>query len=160
MDKIQKILNHNLYNENLKLNCAKEADRIFCHHDMVHFLDVCRIAYILNLEEKIGIKKELIYATGLLHDIGKHLQYEKQIPHEKASAEIAALILKDCGFEEKETSVILSAILSHRDEKVKSERNLNGIIYRADKLSRACFSCASESECYWKENKKNMELIF
>lgn len=160
MNRIDKILHHDLFVRNLEKNKAAEAERRFCRHDMEHFLAVARIGMIINLEEKLGIEKEIIYAAALLHDIGKHLQYSAGIPHEKASAELAPEILRACGFDEKETCVIVEAILSHRKREAFSERNLNGLLYRADKASRPCFACAAESECNWKGSKKNMRIIY
>lgn len=160
MDRINKILNHHLFNENLEKNRTAEADRSFCRHDMVHFLDVARIGMILNLEEGLGIPRELIYGAALLHDIGKHRQYEEGIPHEQASALIAPEILRECGFAEKETSVIIDAILAHRNSDVIPERNLRGVLYRADKASRPCYACRVERECSWKDGRKNKEIFY
>ena len=103
MDRIDRILAHALFREYLEKNREAEKDRIFCRHEMTHFLDVARIGRIINLEEGLGVAEELIYAAALLHDIGKHLQYSQGIPHEKAGAELAPEILRDCGFDEKET---------------------------------------------------------
>lgn len=44
---------------------------------MEHFLDVARLMYIYNLEDQAGFSKEMIYAAGLLHDIGRYEQMEK-----------------------------------------------------------------------------------
>lgn len=160
MNRIDKILNHTLFTENLNENRAAEAGRCFCRHDMAHFLDVARIGMILNLKEQQGIDEELIYAAGLLHDIGKHLQYSRGIPHERASAEIAPAILRDCGFDEKDTGAIVEAILSHRNSVSVSVGGLTGILYRADKASRACFACEVEKECNWKGDKKNLRIKY
>lgn len=160
MDRIDKILKHDLFLKHLNENNAAEADRRFCRHNMVHFLDVARIGMLINLEEGIQIDKEWIYAAALLHDLGKHIQYSDGIPHEKASGGIAPEILKDCGFTDKETGVIIEAILAHRDVSVAGERNLKGILYRADKTSRACFACAAEADCNWKDGKKNFTIIY
>ncbi len=160
MDRIDKILKHDLFLENLQKNMAAEADRCFCRHDMVHFLDVARIGMIMNLEGKLEIPREWIYGAALLHDIGKHRQYGEGIPHEQASAEIAPKILKGCGFDEKETRVIIDAILQHRNSNMIPERNLRGVLYRADKASRPCFSCTAEQECNWKGNKKNLKILY
>ena len=122
MERVNRIWCHRTYQECLEKIRAHEETREFCRHTPEHFLDVARLTYILALEEGICRKKkfrgkksgrsfcraeeqaselkELIYAAGLLHDIGRHLQYEKGIPHEKASAEIAEKILSDCGFSE------------------------------------------------------------
>lgn len=160
MERIDRILKHDLFIQNLNKNRAAEAKRCFCRHDMVHFLDVARIGMILNLKEQQGIEEELIYAAGLLHDIGKNMQYSQGIPHERASAEIAPSILKDCGFDEKETDVIIKAILAHRDSASAAADGLTGILYRADKASRACFSCEAERECNWKGDKKNLSIVY
>lgn len=160
MEKIGKILKHDLFIECLSKNETAEKDRIFCRHNMTHFLDVARIGRIINAEEGLGIDVELIYAAALLHDIGKHLQYAEGVPHELASARLASGILADCGFERKETDVIIDAIRVHRDENSANEKNLRGILYRSDKLSRACFCCPAEGRCNWKDGKRNLKLDY
>ncbi len=160
MDRVDKIRKHKLFMYHLHANEAAEAQRCFCRHNMVHFLDVARIGMIINLEENMGIDKEWIYAAALLHDLGKHIQYEDGTPHEVASARIATIILEECEFNDKEARVIIDAILNHRDASVAEEKNLNGILYRGDKASRACFACKAETECNWKGNKKNLRIMY
>lgn len=160
LDRVNKILNHDLFVESLMKNKMAEEDRIFCKHNMGHFLDVARLAMILNLAEGFGIDKELIYAAALLHDIGRFRQYEEGIPHDRESVRIAPKILKDCGFDDKETDVIILAIGSHRDVRVREERSLGGLLYRADKMSRSCFACEAEGQCDWKSDKKNLTLQY
>lgn len=160
MERIDKILNHDLFVENMRKNEAAEADRSFCRHNMAHLLDVARIAMILNLEEGLAIQKDVVYATALLHDIGRHIQYENGTPHEQASAEIAPSILSDCGYDEKETDVIINAIRLHRTVKIAENHDLSGILYRADKASRACFACKAEKACDWKQDKKNFTIRY
>lgn len=160
MERIDRILRHGIFIEQLENNKKAEADRRFCRHDMTHLLDVARIGRILNLEEGLGISTELIYAAALLHDIGKHRQYREGIPHEIASAEIAPVILRDCGFEKAETDCITEAIRSHRDSGIAGEKDLRGLLYRADKASRACFSCDAEGDCNWKGEKKNLHILY
>ena len=46
---------------------------------MGHLLDVARLAWIFNLEANQEISKERIYAAALLHDIGRHIQYETEL---------------------------------------------------------------------------------
>ena len=58
MDRIDKILNHDLFLYHLGKNNAAEADRRFCRHGMEHFLDVARIGMILNLQENLQIEQE------------------------------------------------------------------------------------------------------
>lgn len=160
MERIDRILKHPLFLEYVGENAKEEAARIFCRHDMAHFLDVARIAWILNLEEGIGIGRDLIYAAALLHDIGRHLQYREGIPHEQASEILAPPILRDCGFHKQEEERILSAIATHRDASVSGGADLNGLLYRADKLSRPCYACKQEKDCNWKQGKKNFSLRY
>lgn len=160
LPRIDRILQNEMFLYHLGQNNTAEADRRFCRHSMVHFLDVARIGTIIALEEDIEINREWIYAAALLHDCGKHEQYADGTPHEQASARIAPEILKECGFDDNETDRIITAILRHRDPEVSAERNLNGILYRADKASRACFACDMESECNWKDGRKNLTIKY
>jgi uncharacterized protein len=158
-DRFNQILVHPNYLEYLKQNEAAEIDRSFCHHDLSHFLDVARIAYIMNLEQNLELSKDLIYAVALLHDIGRWRQYTQNIPHDLASADLAEPILMECGYLEAEREEILGAILSHRSSG-KEENRLNEIIYMADKASRACYYCKASPECNWSEEKKNHEIKY
>ncbi|HKM34628.1 MAG TPA: HD domain-containing protein [Lachnospiraceae bacterium] len=157
MERANRILNHNLFLKHMHLNDEAEADRCFCLHNMNHFLDVARISMILNLKENLCISPDIIYAAALLHDIGRHVQYENGTSHELASAEIAPSILKDCGFDNKETGVIIDAISHHRAIS-EGESQLSRILYQADKASRPCFACKVEKDCNWKKEKKNLQI--
>lgn len=160
MNRVNLILENSKYQEYIDKIKQAEEDRIFCLHNMSHFMDVARIAYSINLEEGLGLSKEWIYATALLHDIGRFKQYEDGTPHELASAELAPEILAETGFEEREQEEILKAIREHRNKEIAKEKSLAGIIYRADKLSRPCFACEAEKQCDWKKSKKNMKIIY
>lgn len=160
MDRIDRIINHPAFRENLRKNHEAEKDRRFCRHDISHFLDVARIGLVISLEEGLNIERELIYGAALLHDIGRHMQYTQGIPHEQASALIAPEILRDCGFDNNETEVIITAILNHRNETVAQENSLLGVLYRADKASRPCYICSVDQECSWKNNKKNNNICY
>lgn len=160
MNRVDLILEHPKYQEYLDKIKQAEEKRIFCLHNMNHFLDVARIAYIMNLEEDLQISREVIYATALLHDIGRFIQYEDGTPHEKASAELAEELLQETGFGKKEQKEILRAIREHRNKEMAEEKSLAGIIYRADKASRACFACESEQQCDWDRTKKNMRVKY
>lgn len=160
MDRVNAILADDKYQLYLKKNEEAEGDRIFCHHNMEHFLDVARIAMLMNAERGLGIAKELIYATALLHDIGRFAEYEEGIPHEEASANLAPDILQRCGFAKEEEQVICKAIMSHRDATVKEEDSLSSLLYLADKASRACHSCKAKAECKWSEEKKNLTILY
>lgn len=156
MERVNRICSHPLWQESLEKIEVLEKERIFCGHNMAHFMDVARIAYIENLERGLGISKETIYGAALLHDIGRHLQYLEGIPHEKGSAALAEGILEDCGFQGQEKKEILGAIRMHRDSETKGRDDLAGLLYRADKQSRACFACRVSEECNWDILKKNL----
>lgn len=160
MERRNKILNHDLFKRCIDRIEAAERDRRFCRHNMAHFLDVARLAMILREKDGIESGEDWIYAAALLHDIGRHVQYENGTPHELASAQIAAAILRECGFDHKETAVIVEAIRMHRNQEAAEQKNLNGLLYRADKMSRSCFACAAEKDCDWKQEKKNLLLQY
>lgn len=160
MERIDRIMAHPRYLQLLAEIGDAEKDRIFCKHGMEHLLDVARIAWIMNLEEGAALEKETVYAAAFLHDIGKAKQYLDGTPHQITSSEYAEEILADCGFDEDERNDIREAILSHRDGSVKTERNLRGLLYRADKASRACFGCAAKEECNWPPEKKNLNVKY
>ena len=160
MKRVDRIIKHPLFMKYIEKTDAHEAERIFCRHNMEHFLSVARIAQILNLKKKLKIRKDYVYAAALLHDIGRYRQYEDGIPHDKASAALASGILMDCGYDDKETDMIVSAISSHRDAQVQDEPSLRGLLYRADKLSRSCFACPVEKECDRKTEKKNLQIQY
>ena len=102
MERVNKIFNNILYKEYLNKLEAYEEKREFCRHNLEHFLDMSRIAYMMVLEKNLQYSKEVIYAIGLLHDIGRVEQYEKGIGHHIASFNIAKEILKDIDFKEEE----------------------------------------------------------
>lgn len=160
MERVNKILEHKLFHKYLQKNRMAEENRRFCHHDMGHFLDVARLAMIFNLQQELSIPEEMIYAAALLHDIGRWKQYEDGTPHDRASALFAPEILSDCGFTAQETAQIVTAISDHRNEAIKGEQSLSGILYCADKMSRSCFCCEMERECDWKGSKKNLRLQY
>ena len=107
--------------------------------------------------ENLSVSKEVIYAIGLLHDIGRVRQYEEGIHHDIASVEMSREILKETSFTEDEVNIILNGIANHRKE---SDNKLEEIIYKADKLSRQCFNCKAEKECYWSSEKKNFKITY
>lgn len=159
MKRVNRILKLDIYQDYVEKNYLAERKRRFCRHDMAHFLDVARIAMILNESEKYGIPQEIIYAAALLHDIGRWKQYEDGTPHEKVSAALSSEILSKCRFTEEEAHTVITAIGNHRNEEMKEDKDLNGLLYRADKLSRACFACRMEEACNWKQDKKNRKLF-
>ena len=161
MKRVNAIITHPVYREYYDRLEALEQERSFCRHQMTHLLDVARIAYIRSLENTLDLDKEVIYATALLHDIGKSLQYEKKIPHEISGVEIAERILSslpaELSFSAEEMQMILTAIRGHRRLRSDAEP-LEKLLYESDKASRTCFACPAEPECDWSSEKKNMEI--
>jgi uncharacterized protein len=158
MDRVNRILNNNTYKTNLDNLKELEKNRTFCRHGLEHLLDVARLAYIENLEKGLGIDKSIIYATALLHDLGRVLEYKENLPHDKASVLLAKKILPECGFGEDDIKLICMAIGEHKNIKELEDKGLCGLIYRADKKSRNCFYCNAIADCKWSKEKKNYTI--
>lgn len=171
--RVRQIVTHPLYQQEFSALQKAEQERIYCNHTMEHFLDVARICYIMVLQDRAEISRELIYGAALLHDLGRYRQIAEGIPHEEASACLAEQILTDCGFAAEERSLIKEAILQHRghgaakpaeapaagDPKNTAKGSLGDYLYRADKMSRLCFCCDAAESCKWSEEEKNMKII-
>lgn len=161
MPRLNSVWNHALYQKYYKENEEIEKDRMFCCHQISHLLDVARIAYIKNLENDMGLKKELIYTAAILHDIGKALQYKQKIPHEIAGEEIAREILETLpennAFTQEEQDWILEAVRGHR-RKCAGMTEAACLFYESDKRSRNCFACPVSEMCNWSEEEKNKEI--
>ena len=171
MERIDRILQHRRFQECRQQITQAEVHRIYCKHGLEHSMDVARIAYILSLEaDETGqtLKKEIIYAMALLHDLGRSVEYQNGQSHHEAGVEIAGEILRDCGFTETEIIWITGAIAAHKHaeaETVPEEQERIGdrycrILYQADKLSRNCFDCPAADTCYWPTEKRNHGIIY
>ncbi len=158
MPRVNRILLNNEYLSHLKQIEVDEKDRLFCCHDMTHFLDVSRIAWIMNLEEDLNLNKEIVYATGLLHDIGRWEEYQTGIDHAIASSRLAGSILDKCGFTKEEKDSVVNAINNHRS--LKDTDTLSRIIYKADKISRPCFYCSSIETCKRFQHNEKPTLVY
>ena len=159
MNRVNCILNNEKYKKIVHIIEMFEIDREFCKHDINHFMDVARIAYILVLENHIDINKEIVYATALLHDIGRGIQYRHGAPHDVAGIALAEEIMTETGFGEGEKTIILNAIKYHRNEN-GSIIDFNSLFSKSDKLSRNCFNCKETEKCKWNDERKNYYLIY
>lgn len=157
MDRVNEILNNHEYRLALEKNLEAEKARIFCKHGIEHQLDVARIAYIISLEQELLFSKEVIYAAALLHDIGRYLEYEGKLSHDQGSVKLAKTILKDSGFNDAESSMILDAIENHRNIS-EHELSFHTLLYKADKMSRNCFECSAKELCKWSDEMKNKKI--
>lgn len=160
MERIDAIMSHKLFQTCQERIYQEEKQRIYCKHGLEHSLDVARIAYILNLEEDGGLDRELIYAMALLHDLGRSEEYETGISHHEAGGELAEKILSECGFTEEETGLISQAIRTHKKAEPGTGDYCSSLLYRADKLSRNCFSCEADQTCYWEMESRNHKISY
>jgi HD superfamily phosphodiesterase len=156
--RVNAILKDKEYLSYMQKNKQAEATRVFCVHDMEHVLSVCRIGYAMILEEGLPYSKELIYAVGLLHDIGRWVQIETGEDHAKAGAERAGAILRRHGFTSEEEALILRAIAHHRVKEHPDD--FSRILYRADKASRECWQCPEIGKCKRFRNGETPELTY
>lgn len=159
-DKIQKILLNPIFKDALQKINMLEKDRIYCKHDLSHFLDVARIGYVYILENNLSISQPEIYGAALLHDIGRFQQYVNKTPHHEVSARMAPDILRSSGYLEPEIEEIVNAIWKHGSKKNHKINSLSYVLYMADKESRLCFSCEATEFCNWSEEKKNRTINF
>ncbi len=159
MKRIDLLMKDEQYNEYLRRNQEEEASLTFCPHDIRHHIDVARIAYILILEnndlnffvrdaELTGklAGKEVIYAAGLLHDIGKWQEYKTGLDHAASGSRLAKDILASSYFTPNESEIICRAIYEHRNLN-RDMSFLGERILRADNLSRVCSHCEIWAEC-------------
>ena len=148
MEKVQMILNHPQFKKYMELNFQAERERKFCHHDIQHSLDVARVSYIIALENKYDLEKEIIYITALLHDIAKWKQYSQKVDHAAEGALLAREILDDLNMKKEDTEMILDAIAKHRKKEGHST-HLSKVLYAGDKSCRQCFNCCMVGGCNW-----------
>jgi len=134
-------------------NDRREQGRIYCRHDLQHMLDVARLTYILLLESgRLGNisrerGREMVYAAGLLHDIGRWRQYDGSGDHALAGAELAGPIMLRAGFSPAEVELVSRAVAEHRLGE-EGASVLGRALARADDLSRDCYQCRVREQCY------------
>jgi uncharacterized protein len=158
MKRVEILVNDTLYNQYLQRNKEEEGPKA-CQNDFRHHMDVARITYILVLEHNdlnYFIKehnlsgrlaaKEVIYAAGLLHDIGKWQEYKTGIDHASFGAKLAREILPRAFFNPSEVELIARAIYEHSN--ISSNMSFLGErLHRAENLARICFNCEYAEEC-------------
>lgn len=152
-----KVLADRLYLDTIGELARLEQNRIFCRHDMEHFLSVARITLLLCRELHIAADPDTVYTAALLHDIGRVEQYRYGTPHDRAGAQKAQIILERVGCEDSMRRHVVLLIECHRDDCLP-EASLEAVFRRADKQSRLCFSCGAQAECFWSKEKRNMKI--
>ena len=141
MKRIELLINDALYRQYMKYNLEEEMEPKFCQHDFGHHLDVARIAYILVLEhndlnyfiKECGLSgrlaaKEVIYAAGLLHDIGKSVDHEMEGTHVQIGVDLCRKY--------KEPPVVINAVEAHHGD-VEFQSLIACIVQAADTISAA-----------------------
>ena len=63
------------------------------------------------------------------------------------------------GYSDSEIEAILLAVKNHGEDTAE-DGTLAKILFKADKLSRNCFRCEAEPDCFWEESLKNKELDY
>lgn len=190
MPRVDAVWNHPLYQERYRALQRAERDRVFCGHDLQHFLDVARIAWTVLLERAVGdatakamrdgrdgggaasypeAARDVVYAAALLHDMGRADEYETGEPHDVAGTRIAAEILgtveQDKRFSSSECERILAAIAHHRTGAAPAfgasgPDALADALRYADKAARACYACSARELCNWPDGKKNLTITW
>ncbi|MEG0998302.1 MAG: HD domain-containing protein [Clostridiales bacterium] len=167
MEKLGVIINLPQYQEYCKAIENEEKNRVFCHHDITHFAEVARTAYILYLTNEVPCPelkafseetiKELIYVFGFLHDIGRFLEYQdNEKDHAVESEKLSRPFLKEAGFSHAEQEIILKAIKNHRCD---DTQGFDRLTYLADKKSRLCTGCSGLIHCKKFANGQIPEVV-
>lgn len=152
-----RILCDSEYQKLLLLLSDFEKDRVFCRHDMEHFLNVARICCLLCEKKKMCVNTDIIYSAALLHDIGRTVEYASGESHHIAGKSISERILERTGCSDEFRQTVIGLIADHREYDLK-DSSLKSIFSLADKKSRLCFMCDARNECYWPDEKKNMDI--
>lgn len=88
----------------------------------------------------LAVTREIIYATALMHDIGRISQIENDIPHDVASAKLCDVILPECGFAQWEIVMIKQAILEHRNDLCSNDLLSNDPCSNDSCSNNSCFN--------------------
>jgi len=166
LKRVELLINEALYNEHMQRNVSQEVEPKIYEHGFHHHLDVARITYILILEHndlnyfvrESGLSgklaaKEVIYAAGLLHDIGKWKEYKEGIEHASYGAMVARDILPRAFFNPNEVDIICRAIYEHSNIS-KDMSFLGERVHRADNLSRVYTERDFREQCSTMKNKE------
>ena len=78
LQRVNAICRHSLWQTSRKRIEELEQDRVFCRHDVIHFLDVARLAWIENLEQQLGLEKEHVYAAGGICNMSRGFRMRRE----------------------------------------------------------------------------------
>lgn len=111
--------------------------------------------------------RDVVYATALLHDMGRVAQYETGEPHHAAGQRYARELLGTLAgpvrFTASEIDAIACAVGAHRSGGVRAAASpavatLADLLRASDKAARACWSCPARATCCWQPEKMNETL--
>lgn len=165
---IERLLQHPIYQKRLALLQELEGNRIYCGHDLSHFFAVGRIAETLSKENHLSHSNDVLWASALLHDMGRVEQYQQGISHDKASVAFAREILLSLGWDQADMELVCEAIGSHskrfavkdRWENRTELRSLAEVLSFADHFSRKCYECKGADSCKWPEEERINQKFF
>lgn len=167
-EQIDRLLQHPKYRARLELLQEMEQNRIYCGHNLEHFMKVGCIAEQVVVKNELPFSEDVIFGAALLHDVGRVEQYRQGISHEKASVAFAREILFSLNWDVSDIEMVCEAIGSHshrqcaadRWEKMSALVSLAEVISFADQFSRTCYRCHVADTCKWKEEEKINKAFF
>jgi len=165
MSRLDRIIENEDFGHYLEKIDVLERERYFCKHGFDHALTVARIAYVYLLEQgqesspAEPLPREVVYAAGLLHDIGRWVEYQTGEDHAEAGARLAQPILRACGYNPAEEACILTAIREHRRHGQNGLSRLGQALALADDWARECRQCPVRSVCH-KFKREMLKIVY
>jgi len=165
MSRLNRIIENKDFGHYLEKIEQLERRRRFCRHGFDHALAVARIAYAYLLEQSQELPsveylpRDVVYAAGLLHDIGRWIEYETGEDHAEAGSRLARSILQDSGYDVAEQACVLTAIREHRGHGQTGLTRLGRALALADDWARDCRHCPVRDDCH-KFKGEMLEIVY
>ncbi len=162
MNRLENILHNSVYWDYLHKNQEKEIERIYCKHNWEHLALTAQLTQKLLREKQQTlapdplVNLEIVGASGILHDIGRWIQYETGEDHAQAGSRLARPLLEQAGYSKTEINLICQAVEEHNKGQ-EAQSLLGKALCLADDLSRPCAVCQARAGCYkmpWLLNKQ------